>query len=406
MKSGGAAGGTRAKLSCGFLTLANYSMIAFANAIEPLRMANWLGGAALCAWEVLSLTGEPVAASNGLALLETRPATEAGPLDILFVCGGIEVAEACDKATLAYLRRAARAGTGMGALCTGSYALARAGLLDGYRCAIHWENIAAVREAFPAVRFTNELFVIDRERYTASGGTAPLDLMLNLIAARLGRELSLAISEEFILERIRRPEDRQRIPLLARVGAGQGKIIEAAKLMEATLEAPLALAAVAKRVGLSRRQLERLFKQHLSRRPGLFYRELRLERARQLLLQTDLSITKVTLSCGFQSPPYFSRCYKALFGRTPSVTRIGGATQGVFSNVLTRHLPNGWGFALPNEIYLTKDGKSFDVTGIPPNIETPVFTLEDLGAGRDSALDKALTLLAPKPEAPAPTPSP
>jgi len=310
-------------LRCGFLTLANYSMIAFANAVEPLRMANRLGGKARCAWEVLSLSGEPVKASNGLAVLPTAKAEAAGRLDILFVCGGIEVEAACDRATLAYLRRAARHGTALGALCTGSYVLARAGLLDGYRCAIHWENIAAVREEFPSVRFTNELFVIDRERYTASGGTAPLDLMLNLISTRLGGELSLAISEEFILERIRKPEDRQRIPLLARVGAGQGKIIEAASLMEATIEAPLALAAVAKRVGLSRRQLERLFKRHLARRPGVYYRELRLERARQLLLQTDLSITKVTASCGFQSPPYFSKCYKALFGHSPSAERAG-----------------------------------------------------------------------------------
>ena len=305
----------------GFLTLANYSMIAFANAVEPLRMANRLGGRTLCEWAVLSLSGRPVAASNGLAVVPTAAAAAAGGLDILFVCGGVDVAGACDAATLAYLRRTARQGTALGALCTGSYVLARAGLLDGYRCAIHWENIAAVREAFPAVRFTNELFVIDRERYTASGGTAPLDLMLNLIAARLGDELSLAISEEFILERIRKPEDQQRIPLLARVGARQRKIIDAASLMEATIEAPLGLAAVAQRIGLSRRQLERLFKQHLERRPGQFYLELRLNRARQLLLQTDRSIMNIAVACGFQSPPHFSRCYRALFGHAPSAER-------------------------------------------------------------------------------------
>ena len=305
----------------GFLTLANYSMIAFANAVEPLRMANRLGGRALCEWAVLSLSGRPVAASNGLAVVPTAAVAAAGRLDILFVCAGVDVEAACDAATLAYLRRAARQGTALGALCTGSYVLARAGLLDGCRCAIHWENIAAVREAFPAVRFTNELFVIDRERYTASGGTAPLDLMLNLIAARLGDELSLAISEEFILERIRKPEDQQRIPLLARVGARQRKIIDAAALMEATIEAPLGLDAVAKRIGLSRRQLERLFKRHLERRPGHYYLELRLNRARQLLLQTDRSIMDIAVACGFQSPPHFSRRYRALFGHAPSAER-------------------------------------------------------------------------------------
>ncbi|HXQ67472.1 MAG TPA: GlxA family transcriptional regulator [Alphaproteobacteria bacterium] len=305
----------------GFLTLANYSMIAFANAVEPLRMANRLSGKALCEWSVLSLSGRPVPASNGLAVVPTIAAAAPDHLDIIFVCGGVDVRAACDEATLAYLRRISRQSTALGALCTGSYVLARAGLLDGYRCAIHWENIAAVREEFPKVSFTNELFVVDRERYTASGGTAPLDLMLNLIAERLSQELSVAISEEFLLERIRGSQDQQRIPLLARVGAKQRKIIEAASLMEANIEEPLALDAVARRVGLSRRHLERLFKQHLECRPARYYLELRLNRARQLLLQTAMSIMDVTVSCGFQSPPHFSKCYKERFGHPPSAER-------------------------------------------------------------------------------------
>ncbi len=240
---------------------------------------------------------------------------------MLFVCGGVDVAEAYDEATLAYLRRASRAGVTLGALCTGSYVLARAGLLDGYRCAIHWENIAAVRDEFPAVDFSSELFVIDRDRYTASGGIAPLDLMLNLIAARRGAELAVAISEGFILERIRGPLDQQRIPLLAQVGVGQQKIIAAASLMETHVEEPLSLAAIAARVGLSRRHLERLFKRHLDRHPARYYRELRLNRARQLLLQTNMSVMAITVGCGFQSAPHFTRCYKELFGRTPSAER-------------------------------------------------------------------------------------
>jgi transcriptional regulator GlxA family with amidase domain len=239
----------------------------------------------------------------------------------VFVCGGIDVERAYDAATLAYLRRLARAGVKLGALCTGSYVLARAGLLSSYRCAIHWENIAAVREEFPDVEFTNEVFVIDRDRYTASGGTAPLDLMLNLIADRGGSALAAAISEGFIHERIRAPSDQQRIPLLARVGAGQQKIIDAASLMEAHVDEPLSLDAVAGRVGLSRRHLERLFRQHLDCHPARWYRDLRLNRARQLLLQTNMSVTAVTVSCGFQSPAHFSTCYKALFGHPPSAER-------------------------------------------------------------------------------------
>ncbi|HYB10482.1 MAG TPA: GlxA family transcriptional regulator [Alphaproteobacteria bacterium] len=311
----------RSALSVGFLVVPNYSMIAFANAVESLRMVNHVSRKTVCSWSIVSVTGQPVHASNGLAVVPTIPAVQAANLDLVFVCGGIDIHKACDEVTLAYLRRLARQNTALGALCTGSYVLARAGLLDGYRCAIHWENIAAVRDEFPDVNFSTELFVIDRDRYTASGGTAPLDLMLNLIAQRMGSDLSVAISEEFILERIRSARDQQRIPLLARVGAKQQKIIEAASFMEANMEETMSLDAVAAHVGLSRRHLERLFKQHLDRRPARYYLELRLNRARQLLLQTDMSIMEVTLSCGFQSPPHFSKCYKDMFGHPPSAER-------------------------------------------------------------------------------------
>jgi len=311
----------KAALRVGFLAVPNYSMIAFANAVEPLRMANRLGRNTSCAWSILSLTGQPVQASNGLAVVPTIPAADAANLDMVFVCGGVDVHKACNETTIAYLRRLSRQNVALGALCTGSYVLARAGLLDDYRCAIHWENIAAVRSEFPRVHFSTELFVIDRDRYTASGGTAPLDLMLNLIAHRMGNDLSVAISEEFILERIRSAQDQQRIPLLARVGAKQQKIIEAASFMEANVEETMSLDAVAEHVGLSRRHLERLFKQHLDCHPARYYLELRLSRARQLLLQTDMSIIEVTLSCGFQSPPHFSKCYKDMFGHPPSAER-------------------------------------------------------------------------------------
>jgi transcriptional regulator GlxA family with amidase domain len=311
----------------GFLTLPNYSMIAFSNAVEPLRMANRLGRATTCLWTTLSLTGEAMRASNGLAVEPTVAVAASGPLDMVLVCGGIDIARSYDEATLAYLRRLARRKVKLGALCTGSYVLARAGLLGGYRCAIHWENISAVREEFPDVDFSSEIFVIDRDRYTASGGTAPLDLMLNLIADRSGPDLAAAISEEFVLERIRAPLDQQRIPLLARVGAGQQKIIDAASLMEAHVDEKLSLDDIARRIGLSRRQLERLFRQHLGRHPGRYYRELRLNRARQLLQQTNLTVMAITVSCGFQSAAHFSTCYKELFGHPPSAERrLAGRT--------------------------------------------------------------------------------
>lgn len=314
---------TPAKLpvKIGFLTLADYSMIAFSNAVDPLRMANRESGRELYSWSVLSMDGEPVRASNGLTVSPTVSVQSCSPLDMLFVCGGVNVQNAVSESVVKTLRQFSRKRVALGGLCTGTYALARAGLLDGYRCAIHWENMAAIREEFPRTVFSPELFIIDRDRYTCSGGVAPLDLMMNVIRSQFGNELAAAISEQFIVERIRDARDRQHVPLLARVGRGHEKLVQAAVLMEANTEEPMTLDELAKCVDLSRRQLERLFKKYLNCAPTRYYLEIRLRRARELLLQTDMSILEVTTACGFQSPPHFSKSYRSLFGHPPSAER-------------------------------------------------------------------------------------
>jgi transcriptional regulator GlxA family with amidase domain len=228
------------------------------------------------------------------------------------------------------LRSLARARVPLGGLCTGTFSLAKAGLLDDYRCAVHWENMAAMREEFPRTVFAPELFIIDRDRYTCSGGVAPLDLMLNLIKSRFGNDLAASISEQFIVERIRDANDRQHVPVLARVGRGHDKLVQAAVLMEANTEEPMSLDELATCVGLSRRQLERLFKKHLNCAPTRYYLEIRLRRARELLLQTDMSVLEVTAASGFQSAPHFSKSYRGLFGHPPSAerNRAAGSRRG------------------------------------------------------------------------------
>ena len=198
-----------------FLTLPNYSLIAVANALEPLRMANRLVGQDVYSWSIHSLTGDAAEASSGLTLSPTLPLEKLGAVDILFVCGGINVREAVSPALLTALRRLAERRLPLGGLCTGGYALARAGLLDNFRATIHWENLSVLREEFPRVRISDQLFTIDRDRYTCSGGTAPLDLMLNLIQSKLGPRISQLVSEQFIVERVRNDTDRQYIPLRA-----------------------------------------------------------------------------------------------------------------------------------------------------------------------------------------------
>jgi transcriptional regulator GlxA family with amidase domain len=304
-----------------FLTLPNYSLIAVTNALEVLRMANRVAGRDIYEWSIASLDGRPVPASSGLELTPTVALDKIGKVEILFVCGGIDVREAVSNPLLAALRRLGERRVGLGALCTGGYALARAGLLDNYRATIHWENLPALREEFPRVQLNDQVFSIDRDRFTASGGTAPLDLMLNLIQLKHGLRISQQVSEQFVLERVRSDRDRQYVPLRAQVGSSHGNMIRVAQLMEENIEKPLSLERIAHSTGLSRRQIERLFRRHLDCVPKRYYLEMRLRRARELLLQTAMPIMDVTTSCGFKSPPHFSRCYRAQFGYPPSEDR-------------------------------------------------------------------------------------
>ena len=308
---------TRVPQQYGFLLIPRFSMLAFSSALEPLRMANYLSGRTLYRFPTFSLDGRPVAASNGLPVTPEQTLAQAGELDALFVCAGLDVEQACSRELLQALRKFATPRTILGAICTGSFVLARAGLLDGHRCTIHWENLASLRENFPQLVISSELFELDRDRYTCSGGTAPLDMMLQLITRQHGATLAAGISEEFTCERIRGRHDRQRIPLRLRLGTSQPKLIEAVSLMEANLEEPMSPDELAGHVGLSRRQLERLFQKYLNCVPTRYYLELRLHRARQLLLQTSMSIVDVAFACGFVSAPHFSKCYRDYFGIPP-----------------------------------------------------------------------------------------
>jgi AraC family transcriptional regulator, glycine betaine-responsive activator len=316
------------KCKYAFLTLPNYSLIAVANALEPLRMANRLVGKEVYEWSVITLDGHAAHASSGLNLSPTGALDKLGAVDILFICGGINVRDAVSPALLTALRRLADRRVPLGALCTGGYALARAGLLDHFSATIHWENLSALREEFPRVRISDQLFTIDRDRFTCSGGTAPLDLMLNLIQAKLGPRISQLVSEQFIVDRVRKDTDRQYIPLRAQIGVSHRGLIRVAQLMEENIEKPLSLEQIAKSTGLSRRQIERLFKRDLNCVPKHYYLEMRLRRARELLLQTAMPIMDITTACGFQSPPHFSKCYRMQFGHPPSAERKIGEQRG------------------------------------------------------------------------------
>ena len=297
-----------------FLTLPNYSMIACVNAVEVLRMANRLSGQPAYAWQVVTPDGAPATCSNGMALHPTAPLAAMARPDLLLACGGVGVREAVDGRVTAALRRLARDGVALGGLCTGAFALAEAGLLRGRRCAVHWENLAAIQEEFPDVEFVGDLYAVDRDRVTCTGGVAPLSLMLAAVEARMGHALAQSVAAQFLVERARAGAEPQRAPPGP---AGHGRLGEAVRLMRERIEAPLPAAAVARAVGLSARQLERLFRRHLGQTPGAYAAGLRLERARALLRETAMPVTAVAAACGYTTPSRFSAAYRGRFGRTP-----------------------------------------------------------------------------------------
>lgn len=304
-----------------FLVLPNFTFIAYAAAIEPLRLANRISGRQLYAWSTIALDPGPTVASNGLAISADYAAWEGFPPGAILLCGGIDVQRSNTRELRDWLRKTAKNPQPLGALCTGSYLLAEARLLDGYRCTIHWEHIAPLRELHPRLKVSEALFEVDRDRYTCAGGVAALDMMLHLIGREQGPELSTAISEQLICDRIRDENDRQRIPLRHRFGMGHSKLREAVALMEANIEQPLPLAELTRRIGLSRRQLERLFRTHLQCVPSRYYMKLRLETARRLLLETSMPALEIALVCGFVSGPHFSKSYRTVFGIRPSDER-------------------------------------------------------------------------------------
>lgn len=300
-----------------FILVDEFTMMPMTSAIDPLRLANRQAERELYSWSTHSIDGELVTASNGVMIVASGDLEAIDEHAMAFVCSGINVHQHVDKRLVNWLRKAARRGMNIGAVCTGAHILAEVGILDGYSCTIHWENQPGFSEAFPDITVTGSLYEVDRDRATCAGGTSAIDMMLSLIANQHGAELASTVAEQSLHSPIRHHSEHQRMSLPARIGARHPKLVGIIEEMEGNLEEPLSPSLLAKQAGLSTRQLERLFRRYLDRSPKRYYLELRLRKARSLLLQTDLSVINVALACGFSSPSHFSKCYRAFYGRTP-----------------------------------------------------------------------------------------
>lgn len=317
--------------SYAFFLVPGFSAMAFFSAIEPLRVANRLSPRTIFEWRLFSADGHAVEASNGMRVMVDGPLDESA--SILTICAGFEPKRGERPAFLAALRRMARAGAVLGAMDTGAYALARAGLIDDCKVTLHWEAVPAFREEFPNIGVSDELFEFHDRVFTCAGGTAALDMMLDLIGRRHGATLAAAVSEQFIHDRIRGPGDRQRLTPAARLGTRDSRVLGIVEQMDRHIEHPLDLAALARSVRLTRRQMERLFEAHLSIGPAAYYRGLRLERARTLVRDTDLALIEVAMATGFTSESSLSRAYRQRFERPPSSDRA------LMSHAFKHHLP-------------------------------------------------------------------
>lgn len=304
-----------------FALVEDFTHLAFSCAVDPLRIANLISGSELYRWSFASADGRTATSSNGSVTLVHHGFDSLPACDRLFVISGIHMHKKDHRGLISALRRQYRRGSRIGALCSGAYILAKAGFLDDMRAAIHWDYHDAFMEEFPKVNLVPSVFVADEKHVTASGGTATADLMLHMIERDHSYDLSVAVSDQMVYNAVRDAGGAQRVSLQSRSGMRNRHLAHAIRIMHERLDDPVSPSAIARELGISTRQLERLFGKHLNTSPKRYFMEMRLQRARHLLLQTELSVTEVAVACGFESPGHFSRVYRTAFGVRPVVQR-------------------------------------------------------------------------------------
>ncbi len=312
-----------------FVLMENFTLLSFSSALDALRIANRMSGKTLYEWTFIGENEGVVSCSAGTQFKLDNSLIELHRDDTVLLCGGTSIQEATTKKLIGWLRREARRGLTIGGLCTAAYPMAKAGLLDEKKATIHWENQDSFAEEFLEVELTKTVFVCDGNRYTTAGGTSSIDLLLKIIADEHGEELANAVADQMIYSSIRTDQDTQRLSVPTRIGVRHPKLSKVIQMMEINIEEPISPSILAKDVGMSTRQLERLFRRYLDRSPKRYYMELRLQKARNLLMQTDMSVINVALACGFASPSHFSKCYRAHYDTTPYRERGSHAAKRV-----------------------------------------------------------------------------
>jgi AraC family transcriptional regulator, carnitine catabolism transcriptional activator len=319
-------------LRFGLVLVQGFSHLAMATVIEPLFIANWIARRKLFGWNTLSTDGLAVTASSGIQTPVDYPLGTTEHFDIVLVLASFEARQAAtDNRLLTWLRWAERAGSDVGAIETGSEILAAAGMMKDHTAPVHWYNIEGMRERYPEVNVTDTLYSLSGRRPVSAGASATLDMMTALIARTAGPALADEVAQHMLLQRrpgdgCQQADDRRDQPTTA----AQDPVARARQIMASTIDEPKSCAEIAEMVGISERHLQRLFQQQLGSGMAQVYHRLRMERAHQLVQQTDLTITEVAVACGFSSLEVFSRTYRKAFSVAPSRDRRQSLDSSVF----------------------------------------------------------------------------
>ena len=306
-----------------FVLVPGFTLLAFSSAVEPLRIANQLSQRPLYRWQVLSETGAPVLSSSGIPVGASGTLDNVGKDARLFVCAGNPAMAAAAPPVVVAVQRHHRFGGLVGGICTGAVALAKAGLVEGRRFTLHWENQPSFVETFPALNPTINRFEIDGRLMTCGGGAASTDMMLSIIAEDHGSDFAAMVSEMCLRTVMLGVEPEQRSSVAALMSSRNPVLVATITLMNRHIEDPLTMDSIAVATGYSRRQLERLFRDATGQAPAEFYRGLRLDRGRNLLSTTNMTLQEIATACGFESVSHFSRRFRERFGAAPSKLKQG-----------------------------------------------------------------------------------
>lgn len=306
-----------------FVLVPGFTLLAFASAVEPLRIANQLSQAPLYRWRVVSEDGAPVVSSSGIAVAVDGTLGQLDKDSHLFVCAGNPPMAAAAAGVVAAIKRHHRFGGTVGGICTGAFALAKAGIVRDGRFTLHWENQPGFVETFRNLVPTLNRFETDGRVLTCGGGAASTDMMLSIIASDHGTDFAAMVSEMCLRTVMSGAEPEQRSSLAALMSSRNPVLIASITLMNRHIEDPLPMDELAAATGYCRRHLERLFRNAVGQTPGHFYRGLRLDRGRNLLSTTDLTLQEVAMACGYDSVAHFSKSFRARYGTAPTKLKQG-----------------------------------------------------------------------------------